>query len=70
MAKFLNFYPQYRLKDLGEGGELSVVEFVFLSGGMLDVTDPQSTETDEERINRATREAHVNAVQNSKKRGW
>jgi hypothetical protein len=55
VAGFLNFYPQYTLADL-RGGGLSWQEFRFLRGGMLDVLEPESTESVEERVARKTRE--------------
>lgn len=35
---------------------------IFLMGAMLDLTAPQATESAEERVNRAVREAHEAAT--------
>lgn len=70
MAQFLSFYPRYSLRDLSDG-TLSVAEFVFLTGGMLDIINPEATESFEEKVNRSTREAHTKAVSNANKgSGW
>ena len=66
IAKFLNFYPQYKLSDLRDG-TLSIAEFRLLYAGMIDIEAPDVTEPLEEQASRLTREAHQRAA--SKKRG-
>ena len=46
-------------------------EFLYLLGGMLDLTAPEATEPAEERISRKAREAHQRAVERAiaRKRG-
>ena len=69
VARFLHYYPQYELRDLTDG-KVSMGEFNYLMGGMLDVVNPDATETAAERVARATREAHEKATANSGKRSW
>ena len=47
MARFLNFYPQYRLSDLRT---MSLNEFYFLVAGMLDLSNPDETDPVEEVV--------------------
>ena len=68
VAQFLHHFPQYRLSDVTDG-TLSMPEFVYLVGGMLDIENPQATETGKERVDRAVREAHDKAS-DGQKRGW
>ena len=58
LAEFLHFYPGYRLDDLRR---LSVADFIYLVGGMLDVTAPEATESTEERVSRKVREMGARA---------
>ena len=66
VAKFLTFYPQYKLADLRE---MPAEEFLYLIGGMLDIEAPEATESTEERVNRVLREraskAHKRATARS-----
>ncbi len=60
VARFLHFYPQYRLADLCGPG-LSMAEFGYLYGGMVDVVNPDATMSFEERAADATMQAHLKA---------
>jgi hypothetical protein len=60
VAKLLHYFPQYTLAALET---MPAQEFLFLLAGMLDVTDPGSTEPQTEAAARMTREAHDRAVQ-------
>jgi hypothetical protein len=62
VAKFLHFYPQYKLADLRAGGGLTYGEFMFLVGGMFDVEDPEVTEHPRDRIRRKTMELAKRAL--------
>lgn len=59
VARFLNWYPQYRLEDLRH---MPPGEFLYLLAGMLDVVAPAATEPASEKIARLSREAHERAV--------
>jgi hypothetical protein len=60
IAKFLNFYPQYTLRNLSDG-TLTLGEFVYLGGGMLDVLAPESTEPFEDKVESAVKASHLKA---------
>lgn len=55
IARFLNFYPQFRLDDLQTMGPNT---FRYLYGGMLDVLNPDQTDPSEVRMRRRVMEAH------------
>lgn len=59
VARFLNWYPQYRLEDLRT---MPPGEFMYLLAGMMDVVAPATTEPAQEKMSRLAREAHERAV--------
>lgn len=59
VARFMHFYPQYRLADLRA---MEPAEFQYLMAGMLDMLVPAATESREEAVNRQVREAHAKAM--------
>ncbi len=65
VARFLHYFPQYSLRSLTDGA-LSVGEFFYLWGGLLDCEVPEVTEPVEDTVARRTRqvaaEAHAAAV--------
>lgn len=63
-ARFLHFYPQYSLADLCGPG-LSMEEFAYLYGGMVDVLNPDATTSFEEKAAEATMRAHLKATRRS-----
>lgn len=54
LARFLNFYPQYKLSDLRE---MPVSDFYFLLTGMMDIQAPDLTDPIEELVQKRMREA-------------
>lgn len=64
VARFLNWYPQYRLEDLRR---MPPGEFLYLLSGMLDVVAPHATEPATERVSRLMREAHEKAMATARK---
>lgn len=60
VARFLNFFPQYSLADL-RGPGLSLAEFAYLYGGMVDVLNPEATQSFQEKVAAATMAAHMKA---------
>ena len=65
MARFLNFYSQYRLEDLRR---MPPGEFMYLLGGMMDIVNPRATEPPSEKIARLAREAHEKAMAHARGR--
>lgn len=61
VARFLHFYPQYSLADL-RGPGLTLAEFAYLFGGMVDVMNPDATTSFEEKAAEATMQAHLKAT--------
>ncbi len=58
MGQLLATFPQYKLADLES---MSHREFIYLVGAMLDLTAPQATEPEVDRVSRAMRGAHERA---------
>lgn len=65
IARFLHFFPQYTLADLGPAGRLSLGEFRLLYAGMIDLENPEAAEPREETVARKVREAHLRS-----RKGW
>jgi hypothetical protein len=61
----LNFYHQYKLADLYA---MPAGEWQYLMGGMLDVLEPSSTESTEERVTKALRSHAAAAHERARKR--
>ncbi len=61
VARFLHFYPQYSLADI-RGPGLSLAEFAYLYGGMVDILNPEATEPFAETAAKATMAAHLKAT--------
>lgn len=55
LGRWLNYYPQYKLRHLADG-TVSVGEFFYLWGALLDNEVPEATEPVEDAIARRTRE--------------
>jgi hypothetical protein len=68
VARFLNFFPQYKLHELRA---MPADEFLYLVGGMMDVQSPEANESSEERVARAVREQHERvAAKNRGRSRW
>jgi hypothetical protein len=63
IARFLNYFPQYRLSDLRE---MPFEQFMYLAGGMFDNIDPDRTTPFEDKVTRAARELAMRVTEKVK----
>ncbi len=61
IGRWLHYFPQYTLRNLADG-TVSVGEFFYLWGALLDNEQPEVTEPAEVAMTRAVRAAHIAAI--------